>query len=177
VANLTSRQVAARAGVSDASVYYHFSDRPGLLQAVFAHGLPPLDFLVADPPDPVLDPAVLVRVALDSLERFFDELLPIMAAAQSDPELRSAMADHIETHDLGPHRGVSTLADYLRREQGAGQVDQSVDPEAMALLIIDTAFSRASRRQMLSHRSDDPRMPSRERSERILLAALRPPHA
>jgi AcrR family transcriptional regulator len=30
IARLTSRAVAARAGVSDASVYYHFKDRRGL---------------------------------------------------------------------------------------------------------------------------------------------------
>ena len=37
--------VAARAGVSDASVYYHFRDRAGLLQAVFEAGMQPLAYL------------------------------------------------------------------------------------------------------------------------------------
>ena len=39
IANLTSREVARRAGVSDASVYYHYEHRAGLLRAVFAHGI------------------------------------------------------------------------------------------------------------------------------------------
>jgi AcrR family transcriptional regulator len=45
ISNLTSRNIAARAGVSDASVYYYFGDRAGLLQAVFEHGMRPLSFM------------------------------------------------------------------------------------------------------------------------------------
>ncbi|HET9074360.1 MAG TPA: TetR/AcrR family transcriptional regulator, partial [Solirubrobacteraceae bacterium] len=151
VAKLTSREVAARAGVSDASVYYHFGDRPGLLLAVFAHGVPPLDFLVGEPdPEDLLELPELVDVALASLGRFFADLLPMMTAAQSDADLGRAMARHIEVTDAGPHKGVQALAGYLRREQAAGRVGADVDPEAAALLIIDTAFSRAARRLMLS---------------------------
>src|SRR4051812_50101602 len=39
VARLTTRDVAERAGVSEASVYYHYTDKAGLLRAVFEAGL------------------------------------------------------------------------------------------------------------------------------------------
>src|SRR5918912_1546728 len=39
VARLTTRDVAERAGVSEASVYYHYGDKAGLLRAVFEDGL------------------------------------------------------------------------------------------------------------------------------------------
>src|SRR6516165_11234624 len=42
IARVTSREVAALAGVSEASVFYHYKDRAGLLQAVFEQGLEPL---------------------------------------------------------------------------------------------------------------------------------------
>ncbi|MCL2418084.1 MAG: TetR/AcrR family transcriptional regulator, partial [Conexibacteraceae bacterium] len=69
IANLTSRAVAARAGVSDASVYYHFRDRAGLLQAVFEHGMKPLMFMSGLDPEQ-LDPPTVIRGACAALEQF-----------------------------------------------------------------------------------------------------------
>ena len=48
IARLTTREVAALAGVSEASVFYHYKDRAGLLQAVFEQGLQPLQALALD---------------------------------------------------------------------------------------------------------------------------------
>ena len=45
IARLTAREVASLAGVSEASVFYHYKDRFGLLQAVFEEGLRPLQAL------------------------------------------------------------------------------------------------------------------------------------
>jgi AcrR family transcriptional regulator len=150
IANLTSREVAARAGVSDASVYYHFGDRAGLLQAVFQQGMKPLLFMtgldVAR-----LEPIAVIRAAVAALEQFFDDVLPVLHAAQADPELRSALAAFVEANDLGPHKGVNLLGSYLRAQQEEGRVRADADADAIALLIIDTAFARAARKQMLLH--------------------------
>jgi AcrR family transcriptional regulator len=150
IANLTSREVASRAGVSDASVYYHFGDRAGLLQAVFEQGMKPLKFMAGlNLKD--LEPAAVIKAAMASLEQFFADVLPIMLAAQADPDLRASIAAFVEAKELGPHKGVKLLGSYLRAQQKAGRVSAEADPDALALIIIDCAFAHAAREQMLLH--------------------------
>lgn len=153
IANLTSREVAARAGVSDASVYYHFGDRAGLLQAVFAQGMKPLKFMAGLDLEE-LDPAEVVAAASAALEQFFDDVVPVFHAAQADPELRAALAAFVAAKELGPHKGVKLLGSYLRAQQKAGRVRADADVDAIALIIIDCAFARATRRQMLLHKGE-----------------------
>src|SRR5919205_227034 len=81
VARLTTRAVAERAGVSEASVYYHYTDKAGLLRAVFECGLQRLQRAALDGDD------VLAGFGRE-LERFLEQALPVMTAAQSDAELR-----------------------------------------------------------------------------------------
>jgi AcrR family transcriptional regulator len=159
IANLTSREVAARAGVSDASVYYHFGDRAGLLQAVFEQGMKPLKFMAGLDLEQ-LEPAAVIRAAFTALEQFFDDVLPIMHAAQADQELRSSIARFVEAKELGPHKGVALLGSYLRAQQKAGNVRAEADPDAIALTVIDTAFAQAARKQMLLHNAAE--LPSSE---------------
>src|ERR1700733_5102350 len=148
IARVTSREVAALAGVSEASVFYHYKDRARLLQAVFEQGLQPLSELAkrgmlsgADLHD------VLTRLGT-TLERFLDQALPVMAAAQSDATLRDVLAAYITEQDLGPHRGVRALGDYLAAEQAAGRARAGVDPYAVAMMFVGACYTRASQRQM-----------------------------
>ena len=96
IARVTAREVAGRAGVSEASVFYHYKDRAGLLQAVFEQGVKPLQELSegggltgADVHD------ALTRFAR-TLEEFLDQALPVMSAAQSDIALRDALAAAVD---------------------------------------------------------------------------------
>jgi AcrR family transcriptional regulator len=148
IARVTSREVAAMAGVSEASVFYHYKDRAGLLRAVFEQGLEPLQALAARG---ALAGAglhdVLSRYA-HTLDGFLDQALPVMAAAQSDTALRDAMAAYMTEQDLGPHRGVGAVGDFLAAEQAAGRVRGGVDPHAVAMLFVGACYTRAAQRQM-----------------------------
>lgn len=148
IARVTSREVAAMAGVSEASVFYHYKDRAGLLRAVFEQGLEPLQALAARGALAGVGlHDVLTRYA-HTLDGFLDQALPVMAAAQSDTALRDAMAAYMTEQDLGPHRGVGAVGDFLAAEQAAGRVRGGVDPHAVAMLFVGACYTRAAQRQM-----------------------------
>lgn len=136
------------AGVSEASVFYHYKDRAGLLRAVFEQGLEPLQALAARGALAGVGlHDVLTRYA-HTLDGFLDQALPVMAAAQSDTALRDAMAAYMTEQDLGPHRGVGAVGDFLAAEQAAGRVRGGVDPHAVAMLFVGACYTRAAQRQM-----------------------------
>jgi hypothetical protein len=91
--------------------------------------------------------AVLTQFGI-TVEQFLDQALPVMSAAQSDAALRDAMATYMTEQDLGPHRGVAALGDYLASEQAAGRVGDGVDPYAAAMLFVGACYTRAAQRQM-----------------------------
>lgn len=168
IAKLTTREIARHAGVSEASVYYHFTDRAGLLQAVFEEGMQPLA-LLTQPPDPGLDRGEVLEHAARTLDRFFVQVLPIVIAAQSDPELQAKLTAYINERDLGPHKGVTAIGGYLLGQQAAGRLDADVDVEAVALMLIGTCFIRVAERLLMGQAG---RLPSLERVVAALDALL-----
>lgn len=169
IAQLTTREVAARAGVSEASIFYHFHDRAGLLRAIYEHGMKPLE--LTQSPDAGTDLTLAVTRVYAALVKFFEQILPILHAAQADGELCQVVADYVQARDLGPHRGVASLGAFLEAEQRAGRVCASADPAAVALMIIDLAFSHVSRRRLMR---DDARLPAPERELRMIVELLEP---
>jgi AcrR family transcriptional regulator len=156
VARLTTRDVAERAGVSEASVYYHYTDKAGLLRAVFTSALARLQRAALAGDD------ALAEFGRE-LERFLEQALPVMTAAQSDAALRDELAAFMVENDLGPHRGVQTLAAQLAAGQRAGTVRADVDPEAAALLFVSSCLLRVTQRQFLGAAGAPP-LPSAERT-------------
>jgi AcrR family transcriptional regulator len=150
LAKLTTREVARRAGVSEASVFYHFQDKASLLEHVVLDGLTPLKApipgLAEGGGDVALD-ALLMHTGT-ALEAFFDNIMPVVTAVQSDADLRHAFAERLVKGDLGPHRGVLMLSQYLEAMAAAGEASAGVDTRAASLMLIGSCFLRSWERQM-----------------------------
>ena len=148
IARLTTREVAARAGVSEASVFYHYRDRAGLLQAVFEEGLDPL--VALNDAGEISGPdrrKVLKRLG-EAIEAFLEQALPVLTAAQSDAELADELATYMRVNDLGPHRGVKALGEYFAAQQRDGLIRDDIDPDAVASTFVATCMMRAFQTSM-----------------------------
>jgi AcrR family transcriptional regulator len=172
---LTTKAVATRARTSEASVFYHFGDKVGLLQAAVLAGLGPLHALDSTTLNAALDqsPAETLATLTGALEGFFSHAMPVMATIQADASLRQAFAERLVQGDLGPHRGVRLVADYLRAMVAGGAVRADVDCDAVAMLVVGACFLGAWQRAM-SGETGEGKLPELSRVAGALAALLDP---
>ena len=176
IARFTTREVAARAGVSEGSIYYHFADKKALLEGViFEAVLGPLRTFAASFSEQVGDKPVGTALAAygEELERFWKRVLPVLSAVQADVDLREHFRRRIAQLGLGPHRGVRVLAGYLREQQQAGNVRRDADVEAAALSCAGACFLSAYEMHMLGPAARE-KLPSVEQAVDALTQVLTP---
>jgi AcrR family transcriptional regulator len=174
LAKLTTREVAKRAGVSEASVFYHFQDKAGLLEHVVHEGLGTLQAPITGEAETGLPLDRLLMNTATALEAFFDNVLPVVAAVQADAELRHAFAERLVQGDLGPHRGVRELSQHLKAMTAAGRARADVDAKAASLMLIGACFLRSWERQMAGPERDQP-LPGLPSVVKTIAQLLAPP--
>ncbi|MFI5537958.1 TetR/AcrR family transcriptional regulator [Nocardia sp. NPDC051900] len=145
VARLSTKGVADRAGVAESSIFYHFRDRTGLLQAVVQRHLRPVKDVLGDV-DAHRDLRADLVALMEALEDFFVATIPVAAAIQSDAELRARYLDRAQETDIGPHRAVDAMQARLAAAQPSAS--SAVNLRAAALLLVGAAHQRALQRHL-----------------------------
>ena len=173
LSRLTTREVARRAGVSEASVFYHFRDKVGLVQEVVLAGLEPLKgldagLLTGRTGEPLEE---TLRAIATALERFLSRTMPVVEAVQADAALRAEFAARLSERDLGPHRGVRLIAAHLEEMRQRGAVRPDADTQSAALLLAGGCFLRTWQRYLTGR---DGMLPCLEEPTSGLAQLLRP---
>jgi AcrR family transcriptional regulator len=152
VARLTTKEIAREAGVSEASIYYHFEDKPALVEAVILDGiLAPFQSFTRGFPERAAERAV-EQALLDfatALTAFWERILPLLSAVQSDVDLRASFQRRLNGLDLGPHRGVRLVGGYLEAQKGLGRIRGDVDSDQAAMLICGACYLIGFQKHML----------------------------
>ncbi|MGW8379192.1 TetR/AcrR family transcriptional regulator [Streptomyces sp. ODS28] len=160
LARATTKEIARAAGCSEAALYKHFSSKEELFVQVLKERLPRLNPLLDElnsaparrpgecGPGGAEDPeARPVRENLLEVVRqaalFYESSVPIAASLYAEPRLKERHYKAVAEMGAGPETPVRSLADYLRRERGAGRLRPDADPEAAASLLLGACAQRA----------------------------------
>ncbi len=81
-----------------------------------------------------------------------DQLIPILVAIQSDPDLRRAIAPQLGLDAPGPHRAVSLVARHVAAARTSGKARAPDNDDVVALLLVGACFLRAWEHQASTHR-------------------------
>lgn len=126
------RDITHAAGVTEGTLYVHFPGKSDLLRAVLERYAPFAAYDAAIGATASLPAAeLLIRLATGFLAVLRERrtfVLTLLAEAPVDPELAATL-----TEFLG--RAVEQLAGALRQRQAAGEIDASVDVEAVAIAL------------------------------------------
>ncbi len=152
LARLTTKEIARASGCSEASIYYYFVDKAALVEAVILDGvLAPFQAFAAEFAQRASAGPVLPRLLefAEGLTSFWENVLPLISAVQSDAELRRRFQQRVNGLDLGPHRGVGRVSAALAGLQEAGRLRADVDPTRIAMLVCSTCYLTGYQRHML----------------------------
>jgi AcrR family transcriptional regulator len=179
VSRLTTKEIARVGGFSEASIYYHFADKAALLEGAILDGvLAPFQQFAAGfaerAPDGDIEPMLLEFTR--ELTAFWEQILPLLSAVQSDAALRKSFQRRVNALDLGPHRGVRLVARLLARQQELGAIRADVEPEPAAMLICSTCYLTGYQRHMLGPKARR-QLPGLAPTVAALVAMLRPPRS
>ena len=156
LARTTTKEIAHAAGLSEAALYRHFTDKADLFLCMIGERVPQLVTALHDLPSRVGRRTVrgnldeIVRVALP----FYEQALPVAAALFAEPELLARHQERLRSKNVGPHRAIEHLAAYVRAEQRLGRIGRRVDPEAAAWLVLGPCIGRTLMRRFMGESAD-----------------------
>ena len=151
IAGATTKEIARAAGMSEGTLYNHFTSKEEIFLGVLNERLPPFVALVRSLPGRAGSGTVrttVEEVATAALA-FYHDAIPMGASFFADPVLLARHRALLRAREAGPQRANEAVAAYLRAEQERGRVHADVDAAALANLLLGACFQRAYWAQFL----------------------------
>jgi AcrR family transcriptional regulator len=141
IGRTTTREIARAAGVSEGSLFNHFTDKLDLLSAVLAEAVPDLAALRATAGDGpgTGDLTAKLVATVEAATDFYLATLPLEAGVLADQALLERWRDRHTREDSGPQAAHRELGAYLRAEQHLGRLPGGTDPEVLATVLLGAA--------------------------------------
>jgi AcrR family transcriptional regulator len=169
IARTRTRNVAERAGYSEATMYKHFADKTDLMLAVlrerstaFTH----LAVALADHSGTVEE--ALTRIARAAIAFYIDSF-PMLASIFADPQVLDGHRHALKARGLGPQHVNLAVATYLQSEVDEGRIKADADLYAGAGLLIGACMQHA----FLGHMGWADQRPAEEAAQSFARTALR----
>jgi AcrR family transcriptional regulator len=135
---MTTRAIAEAVPCSEGAIYVHFKDRLDLVLEVLQQSLP--DMLVSlhglMQKAGTATPEQNLSAAVGGLSRFHRRVTPMLCSLISEPELLERFRASLKHSDKGPHRGIGTIASYIREEQKLGRIKPELDAQTAASVLM-----------------------------------------
>lgn len=177
MARTTTREIAAAAGFSEATLYKHFHDKAELVLAVLAERLPDFGRVAASLPGRVGSGSLantLTELAEAAL-RFYGQSFAIFASIFSEPAILAAHREGMARHGAGPQGPIEALARHLSAERDRGRIRSTADPAAAASLLLGACMQQAMLSSFAGRTMDNAEIASQARSlTSVLCAGLLP---
>ncbi|WP_207782208.1 TetR/AcrR family transcriptional regulator [Phytoactinopolyspora limicola] len=157
ITRATTKEIARRAGFSEATLYKHFADKTELFVAVLAERAPGLAEVLATLGDRVGRGSVattLSEVARSAL-LFYDETFTMAAGVFADRQVLQALRADLHRIGAGPEGVNHALTSYLTKERAAGRVRADLDPTAASSLLLGACLQRAFLRHFYGRELED----------------------
>ena len=142
LARATTKEIARAAGVSEATLYKHFSGKEEMFVRVLTDRLPGFAATVLDAPERAEERAVaenLTEIARAAV-RFYRQAFPMSASLFLERSLLQRHRTAMRELGTGPQRPGLRLAGYLHAERDRGRVAAHADPELAAALLLGACF-------------------------------------
>lgn len=151
----STRVIARRAGMSEATIYLHFAGKNELLAALIQERLRlPVLTMRIGMPDAKQDPHSVLAGILRSVLQRVDEDLPLLAAVFEDAELAALV--RADPPGEGSFEGLERLAAYFAHLQATGRIGTQTDALILARLLLGAAFHQAFLRALFGERRLQP---------------------
>ncbi|SHN44550.1 transcriptional regulator, TetR family [Cryptosporangium aurantiacum] len=166
MAHATTKEIAKAAGLSEAALYKHFTDKTELFVRVLAERLP--RFLPTIETLDVEAGTVVdnLRTVAEAAITFYADSFPISVSIFAEPKVLHAHRAALRRTGAGPHKANEALAEYLAAEKERGRIHADADPSSLAALVLGACFQHAFLHQF----ADDEQVDAAGAADRLITA-------